>query len=49
MSTSEEKENSFKFTASKWVSGLGAYFYNDCSAEKKDGKWSYTLGGIAIS
>lgn len=43
------KMNSFNFTASKWRSGLGAYFYTDCKASFKNGTWSYTLGGDAIS
>jgi len=41
--------NAFSFTASKWRSGLGAYFYTDCDATFKTGTWSYTLGGDAIS
>ena len=41
--------NGFKFLASKWRSGLGAYFYTDCDASFRNGTWSYTLGGDAIS
>lgn len=41
--------NAFKFLASKWRSGLGAYFYTDCDASFRNGTWSYTLGGDAIS
>jgi len=41
--------NAFSFTASKWRSGLSAYFYTDCDASYKNGTWSYTLGGDAIS
>ena len=38
------------FDAQKWRSGLGAYFFDQCTAQKNaDGKWSYTLGRAAIS
>ena len=38
------------FEAQKWRSGLGAYFYTDCTAKMaKDGAWSYEIGGEAIS
>ncbi len=38
------------FEAQKWRSGLGAYFYTDCTAKMaKDGTWSYEIGGEAIS
>nr|MCR4721057.1 hypothetical protein [Lachnospiraceae bacterium] len=38
------------FEAQKWRSGLGAYFFNQCTAQKNaDGKWSYTVGMEAIS
>ena len=38
------------FDAQKWRSGLGAYFFGQCTAQKNaDGKWSYTVGQEAIS
>ncbi len=38
------------FDAQKWRSGLGAYFFGQCTAQKnKDGTWSYTVGQEAIS
>ncbi len=38
------------FDAQKWRSGLGAYFFGRCTAQKNaDGKWSYTVGQEAIS
>jgi hypothetical protein len=38
------------FDAQKWRSGLGAYFFGQCTAQKDaDGKWSYTVGQHAIS
>ena len=38
------------FDAQKWRSGLGAYSFGQCTAQKNaDGKWSYTVGQEAIS
>ena len=38
------------FEAEKWASGLGAYFFLDCTADRaSDGTWSYEVGGEAIS
>ena len=38
------------FDAQKWRSGLGAYFFGQCTAQKNaDGIWSYTVGTEAIS
>ena len=38
------------FDAEKWRSGLGAYFFGQCTARKsKDGTWSYTVGQEAVS
>ena len=38
------------FDAHKWRSGLGAYYFGQCTAQKNaDGKWSYTVGYNAIS
>ena len=38
------------FDAQKWRSGSGAYFFNQCTAQKNtDGAWSYTVGREAIS
>ena len=38
------------FDAQKWRSGLGAYFFTDCTAEQSEaGEWSYTVGAHAIS
>ena len=38
------------FNAQKWRSGLGAYFFDQCTAQKNaDGTWSYTVGAEAIS
>ena len=44
-----EKSNSFVFDAEKWRSGLGAYFYMDCTAKREKNGWTYTIGGQAIS
>ena len=38
------------FDAQKWRSGLGAYFFGQCTAQKNaDGTWSYAVGVEAIS
>lgn len=38
------------FNAQKWRSGLGAIFFEQCTAQKNtDGTWSYTVGQEAIS
>ena len=38
------------FDAQKWRSGLGAYFFGQCIAQKNaDGTWSYTVGQEAIA
>lgn len=38
------------FDAQKWRSGLGAYFFGQCTAQiNADGKWSYTVGQEAIA
>ncbi|MDR1042435.1 MAG: hypothetical protein LBL54_00840 [Clostridiales Family XIII bacterium] len=49
ISTSDVKEDSFNFKISKWVSGLGADWYSDCTASKTDGVWDFELGGFAVS
>lgn len=45
----EVEKDSFRFEASKWRSGLGAVFYTDCRAWKADGKYTFELGGYAVS
>ena len=38
------------FDAQKWRSGLGAYFFSDCTAQRgADGTWTYTVGSEAIA
>lgn len=38
------------FNAHKWRSGLGAFFYGQCTAQKDaDGKWSYAVGYIGMA
>ena len=38
------------FDAHKWRGGLGAYYFDRCTAQKNaDGNWSYTVGWEAIS
>ncbi len=43
------ENDAFQFDAEKWRSGLGAYFFTDCTAEKKNGMWDYTVGAEMIS
>ncbi|WP_304508874.1 hypothetical protein [Anaerotignum sp.] len=47
-STKAEDEN-FTFTAEKWRSSLGAYYFNNCDAKKENGKWTYSIGQEMIS
>ncbi|MEI6100744.1 MAG: hypothetical protein WCP73_02795 [Eubacteriales bacterium] len=42
-------ESSFTFDVSKWRSGTGAYFFNNCKAVKSGVVWSYIPGSAAIS
>ena len=38
------------FSAEKWASGLGAYVFADCTAQRAaDGTWSYEVGSHAIA
>ena len=38
------------FDAQKWRSGLGAYFFCDCTAvQSQAGEWGYSVGAEAIS
>jgi hypothetical protein len=38
------------FNAHKWRSGLGAYFFGNCAAQRNaDGAWTYSVGQEAIS
>ena len=39
----------FSFQAEKWRSGLGAYFFSQCTAQKSAGTWDYTVEEEAIS
>ena len=43
--------NTVTFDAQKWRSGLGAYFFCDCTSQQTlDGHWDgYTVGSEAIS
>ncbi len=48
-SVSEDNGNKFTFDAEKWRSGLGAYFFTDCTAERTGSGWTYEVGAHAIS
>lgn len=46
----EEPPELVAFDARKWRSGLGAYFFDDCTAQRgEDGTWTYTVGAEMIS
>ena len=48
--TTDSPYPGFSFDAQKWRSGLGAYFFMDCTPRWADGTWSgYDIGGEAIS
>ena len=50
MGEGEEPPVLTSFDAQKWRSGLGAYFFVDCTAQRgEDGTWSYTVGAEAIA
>ena len=49
LSDSEIDNGSFEFDIDKWRSGVGAYFLNNCVAEKSEDGWSYKVGSMAIS
>ena len=43
-------DNKMTFNVQKYVGGLGAVFYTDCTAEmQSDGTWEYEIGGFAIA
>jgi hypothetical protein len=42
-------EDGFTFEARKWRSGTGAFYYQNCKAQKSGGQWHYTVGSVAIS
>ena len=37
------------FSAGKWRSPLGAYYFTKCTASRGDNGWEYTVGAEAIS
>ena len=39
----------FTFNAEKWRSGLGAYYFSDCTAHKTAHGWDYRIGAEMIS
>lgn len=46
----EEPPELVAFSAQKWRSGLGAYFFGDCVGQRgEDGTWTYTVGAEMIS
>jgi hypothetical protein len=49
METSIVEDDKFSFTAEKWRSSLGAYYFNNCNGKKEGGKWTYSIGEEIIS
>lgn len=50
ISGTEDSENAITFSAQKYVSGLGAIFFQDCSAKMDgSGEWTYTPVSFAIA
>lgn len=49
LESSKADKNRFTFTAEKWRSSLGAFWFTDCNAKKTNGQWSYTIGQEIIS
>lgn len=47
--TTSINNSKFEFSAQKWRSSMGAYFFDDATAKKKNGVWGYTVESYAIS
>ena len=47
--TEDLEEDSFRFSADKWRSSLGAYGFSDCTATLTDDGWTYQVGSEFIS
>ncbi len=45
----KESKNSFMFNAKKWRSGIGAYFFQNCTAKKTKDGWNFKIGEEMIS
>ncbi len=46
---SSTEADQFTFNIRKWRSGDGVYYFNDCTAIKTNGNWTYTIGSHMIS
>ncbi len=47
--TESVEKGSFRFSADKWRSSLGAYGFSDCTATLTDAGWTYQIGSEFIS
>jgi hypothetical protein len=47
--TEHLEKDSFRFSADKWRSSLGAYGFSDCTATLTDDGWTYQVGSEFIS
>ena len=45
----EAGEDALAFDAQKWRSGLGANFFEDCTARRTAAGWTYEVGALAVS
>ena len=48
-SVSEDNGDTFTFDAEKWRSGLGAYFFSNCTAKRTNAGWTYEVGAHMIA
>lgn len=46
---SNVESDRFNFNIRKWRGGDGAYYFQNCTAEKTNGSWKYTVGSHMIS
>ncbi len=49
LTVTEEGEDTFTFDLTKWRSGLGAYFFSGCTAQRTGDGWTYEVGAEMIS
>jgi len=49
VSVISESDGTFTFDASKWRSGLGAIYFEDCTATLTADGWTFEIGAFAIA
>ena len=45
----EDGTDTFRFDAERWLGGLGAIYWTDCTAARGADGWTYEVGGFAIA